>query len=1233
MRKKILFTILSLLLCVQLAGAQDAIVTSTITAVSQDTSLSIAARGQANIQVSGTWVGTLAVTRTVDGTNFVDVKLPNGTSMTITANGIYEVPVAALQRIKVASTAWTSGSASITLRASSASPGTVVVGDGGSSITVDGPLTNTELRASPVPVSGTVTTGGLTDAELRASPVPVDGSGAIQPVSGPTPFVASGTLGALNDTVEVTLDGMISVGAVTGTSNLVGTIIFETSIDHSVWRPQTTFWNGVWGSTWSNPTSNVGITGLTGAYERYWRIRVSAYTSGSLTPTVIANLIGSPLSGNPATTIPNVWSPFFGVNVSGVDSAGVARSLRNFNSAPGASDYGTVTRQVGLPAAAALADDTANPTLTSVAVYPFVFDGATWDRLAGNSTDGLLVNLGGNNDVTVTSSALPAGAATAVNQASEIASLASIDGKLPAQVDSRVPITTGIHYADPLSIGSDPVFPMAGITSTFQWLGLAISDTAPAGTEFALLTRGVGTQDVNVTSSALPTGAATSANQTNGTQQSKLTDGTDVADVVAASTAPLFSSPALNVTMRESVKNGDSSVTSAFERGQGMFANGQANSWRPIPIIDNLYSGTEYPRLNALPIHVKESAYGDTGATQTTLGALNATADTYNWTESAIGAMVYIKDTGGSFSGTITPVVLPYAVGASEIPSLAFDQLGNRVTTLAVGGIYYIPTVRNYIVRLRVTAYTSGSTAATIVPTVHPIATFTAASIMNTVTVTGPLTDTQLRATPVPVSGTVAVTQATATNLKAQAEVYQGGTAVGAAAPLQVTLANTGANATAVKTDGSAVTQPVSIAASVTVAQATATNLKAQAEVYQGGTAVGAAAPLQVSLANTAANGTAVKTDGSAVTQPVSQATASNLNAQAQGAAASGAAKAGNPVQIGGVFNTTQPTVTTGQVVEAQSTARGAQIVATGTDTFNVTVNAALPSGTNAIGKLAANSGVDIGDVDVTSLPALVAGSAIIGKVGIDQTTPGTTNGVQINAALPTGANAIGKLAANSGVDIGDVDVTSLTSTFANAKVDATGSTVKIDQTTTANDVDVVSEIPGTGATNLGKAEDATVNSADTGVSALYQRRDTASILTSAEAEYSTPTVDAYGSVRVTSDHVNRVKCYISSTATTSTIVTGCSAPGANLSIYVTSMQWYSSIISTTANFMRIQSGTGGTCGTATTILYDGYASVAFGGNNVVFNTPLKLTANHELCFVHASAGTRLVSIQGFIAP
>jgi hypothetical protein len=113
-------------------------------------------------------------------------------------------------------------------------------------------------------------------------------------------------------------------------------------------------------------------------------------------------------------------------------------------------------------------------------------------------------------------------------------------------------------------------------------------------------------------------------------------------------------------------------------------------------------------------------------------------------------------------------------------------------------------------------------------------------------------------------------------------------------------------------------------------------------------------------------------------------------------------------------------------------------------DRFKVDIEAmiALPAGTNAIGKLAANSGVDIGDVDVLSLPATViagmttlpSGTNAIGKLAAN-------NGVDIGdvdvkslpatvlagmTTLPAGTNAIGKLAANNGVDIGDVDVKSI---------------------------------------------------------------------------------------------------------------------------------------------------------------------------------------------------------------
>ncbi len=125
-----------------------------------------------------------------------------------------------------------------------------------------------------------------------------------------------------------------------------------------------------------------------------------------------------------------------------------------------------------------------------------------------------------------------------------------------------------------------------------------------------------------------------------------------------------------------------------------------------------------------------------------------------------------------------------------------------------------------------------------------------------------------------------------------------------------------------------------------------------------------------------------------------------------------------------------------------------------------------LSAGTAVFGKLAANSGVDIGDVDVTSLPSIPSGSNNIGSVGLEG-----------------GTNAIGKLVANSGVDIGDVDVTSV--------------------------------IPGVGATNLGKAIQSAQGTTDTGVPALVVRNDTLADLAGSDHDYAPLQVNASGALYV----------------------------------------------------------------------------------------------------------------------
>lgn len=93
----------------------------------------------------------------------------------------------------------------------------------------------------------------------------------------------------------------------------------------------------------------------------------------------------------------------------------------------------------------------------------------------------------------------------------------------------------------------------------------------------------------------------------------------------------------------------------------------------------------------------------------------------------------------------------------------------------------------------------------------------------------------------------------------------------------------------------------------------------------------------------------------------------------------------------------------------------------TAVNTGAVTISAALPAGTNAIGKLAANSGVDIGDVDVTSLPALPAGNNNIGDVDV-ATIPGIVGTVADDATTPGAPVMVGGFAKSpDGTDPGSV--------------------------------------------------------------------------------------------------------------------------------------------------------------------------------------------------------------------
>lgn len=76
---------------------------------------------------------------------------------------------------------------------------------------------------------------------------------------------------------------------------------------------------------------------------------------------------------------------------------------------------------------------------------------------------------------------------------------------------------------------------------------------------------------------------------------------------------------------------------------------------------------------------------------------------------------------------------------------------------------------------------------------------------------------------------------------------------------------------------------------------------------------------------------------------------------------------------------------------------------------LHVSVQDALPAGTAAIGKLAANSGVDIGDVDVTSI---AAGTNAIGNIGV---IPRTTGGLTTYHLVSAGSTNAAVVKASAG--------------------------------------------------------------------------------------------------------------------------------------------------------------------------------------------------------------------------
>jgi len=114
------------------------------------------------------------------------------------------------------------------------------------------------------------------------------------------------------------------------------------------------------------------------------------------------------------------------------------------------------------------------------------------------------------------------------------------------------------------------------------------------------------------------------------------------------------------------------------------------------------------------------------------------------------------------------------------------------------------------------------------------------------------------------------------------------------------------------------------------------------------------------------------------------------------------------------------------------------------------------------------------------------------------------------DTALVTAAGELNVIAtAQPGVDIGDVTVNNAGGAAA-VNIQDGGNSITVD-----GSLGITTIVPGTGATNLGKAEDAASVDGDTGVMILAKRVDTASTQTTTDGDYTTPVANANGQLRV----------------------------------------------------------------------------------------------------------------------
>ena len=281
---------------------------------------------------------------------------------------------------------------------------------------------------------------------------------------------------------------------------------------------------------------------------------------------------------------------------------------------------------------------------------------------------------------------------------------------------------------------------------------------------------------------------------------------------------------------------------------------------------------------------------------------------------------------------------------------------------------------------------------------------------------------------------------------------------------------------------------------------------------------------------------------------------------------------------------------------------------------LQVDVVASLPAGTNAIGKLAPNSGVDIGDVDVLSI---AAGDNNIGNVDIVSGTLTTVSTVTnlsqqggVAISLNTGVRDTGTQRVT--IATNDVVPVSQSGTWDEVGIKDSGNSITVDGTINA----VGSAAHGVTATGN------PVLSGGFSQSLISSPAPTNRVTSAGMATRLATDLDG---ALFTHPHPPQIWDYHLNTSTAQTDATVALAAGAGLSNYVQTVVFSSG--AATAINLFFEEG-------STTKLGPWYLEAIAGrGMAVQFNPPKKMTANTLLTLTTSASIAHSVDVTGFISP